>query len=618
MQSAVKALVLACALLAAAAVRAEVPYEVTVTRTDGAEDSLLSDDPLLSTIRDASELVGLADRVPQSPATLRSRMETDADRLIRVLRAEGYYDGTVEITADALPRTVTTPSETGEDAEAETPEPIQVRITVTPGTQYSLRTYDIDNAHPYGTPFPVPVDLADIEIALGDAATGERIVRAQNRLTDLLADEGRPFAQVVDRLVIADHEARAVDVTLTVDAGPQVRFGPLQIEGLDEVEAELIRDRVEWTEGDVYDQRVVDETRTALAQLEVFSSVSIAPTEDWVENDSRVPMRVNVSERDHRTIGGGIRYSTTDGPGGRLYWQHRNLFGEAERLELELSASQRLYEFGAEYTDNSLFQDVRYTFTADSRISYELSEAYESQSFENAVGVSYAHDEELTLSGGVRTAISNVDEGEGTDRFVLVGLPLALDYDLRDNSFNPTGGTLSRLTLEPLLIAPDPSLVALRTTLYQTGYWAPLDDDSIVLAGWGQIGATFGADADTLPADERFYVGGGGSVRGFAHQFAGDIDDEGDPVGGQSMVALGAETRFRFLEDYGAVLFLEGGRSFADAIPTFDAPLFWGAGIGARYYTDFGPVRLDFAVPLNGRSGIDDGFQFYISFGQAF
>lgn len=618
MHSAVTALVLACVLLAAAAARADVPYEVTVTRTDGTEDSLLADDPLLATIRDASELVGLSDRVPQSPATLRNRMETDGDRLIRVLRAEGYYDGTVEITADNLPRTLATRPATEDGTDADPPVPVQVSIKVTPGPQYTLRTYAIDNAHPYGTPFPIEVDLADIEIALGDAATGQRIVRAQNRLTDLLADRGRPFAQVVDRLVIADHAAKAVDVTLTVDAGPQVRFGPLQIEGLDEVEAELIRDRIKWTEGAVYDQAVVDDTRTALAQLEVFSAVSIAPAEEWAEDDSRVPMRIDVTERDHRTIGGGISYSTTDGPGGRLYWQHRNLFGEAERLELELSASQRLQEFGAEYRDNSLFQDVRYTFTASSTVSFEQSDAFDSQSFENAVGVSYAHDDELNLSAGIRTKISNVDEGDETDRFVLVGLPMAIDYDLRDSGFNPTGGTLSRLTLEPLLIAPDPSLVALRATLYQTGYWAPLDDDSVVLAGWGKVGATFGAGADTLPADERFYVGGGGSVRGFGYQFAGDIDDEGDPVGGQSMVALGAETRFRFLDDYGAVLFLEGGRSFADAVPSFDAPLFWGAGIGARYYTDFGPVRLDFAIPLNGRSGIDDGFQFYISFGQAF
>ena len=128
----------------------------------------------------------------------------------------------------------------------------------------------------------------------------------------------------------------------------------------------------------------------------------------------------------------------------------------------------------------------------------------------------------------------------------------------------------------------------------------------------------FTAGSGSLPADERFYVGGGGSVRGFAYQMAGDVDTDNDPLGGCSMVALGAEARFRFFEDYGLVTFFEGGRSFDSYFPTFDKQLFWGAGAGLRYYTDFGPVRLDLAVPLNGRSGVDGAFQLYISFGQAF
>jgi translocation and assembly module TamA len=628
------ALILACGLVLAAAARAEVPYEVEVRRTDGVEESFFSDDPLLTTLRGASELVTLEDRVPQTLSILESRIESDQERLIRVLRAEGYYDGTVEIAVSGLPSEAVVPGAVAAEAGDGGEQPAQVAISVTPGAQYTLNTYAIDNANPRGSPFPVPVELADIGVALGDPATGRLIVRAQDRLVEVLKNRGRPFAQVIDRMVTADHATHAVDVTLTVDAGPEATFGGLDIEGLEEVEAELIRDRIAWAPGEPFDQAKVDASRTELAQLEVFTSVSIAPAGDWVRDDGSLPMRILVTERDHRTIGGGVSYATSEGPGAQLYWRHRNLFGQAERLELRLAGSRRLSELAAEYRDNTLFEDIRYTFTADASVANQETPSFDSRSAEIASGVSYAYTDEITLSAGVRMKYSAIDESPDDEeepprllaeddeagdenRVLLFGAPLAFDYDLRDDRFNPTSGSLTRVTFEPL-VTLSPTQLVLRASLYQSGYWAPFDDDSVVLAGWGQIGTMVGADRETMPADERFYVGGGGSVRGFAYQFAGDLDEEGDPVGGQSMVALGGEARFRFLEDYGAVLFLEGGRSFVDSVPSFGDQLFWAAGIGARYFTDFGPIRLDFAIPLNGRSGIDDDFQFYVSFGQAF
>lgn len=635
MRFAPPALILACGLLAAAGAKAQVPYEVEFLRTDGVEEGLLSSDPLLETLRNASELAGLEDREPQTVSILDSRIESDREQLIRALRAEGYYDGRVEITVTGLPEQALPPGEPGEPAAQDDATPAKVTVQVTPGVLYTLRSYAIDNAHPYQAPFPEPVELADFGVALGDPATGRAIVRAEDRLVDVLKNRGRPFAQVIDRLVIADHAAQAVDVTLTVDAGPEAIFGGIAIEGLEDVDSALIEDRLTWEPGEPYDQAKVEALRTALAQLEVFRSVSIAPAGDWIQPDGRLPMRILVSERAHRTIGGGASYASNEGPGAELYWQHRNLFGQAERLELRLAGSRRLSELAAEYRDNTLFEDIRYTFTADAGIRQELTPSFDSRSAQIASGVSFAYSDEITLSAGLRAKYSIIDEDGGDDdddpadrgldldedadeqRVLLFGAPVALDYDLRDDSFNPTAGGLTRLTFEPI-VTVSPTQLVLRTTLYQTGYWAPFEDDSFVLAGWGQVGAMIGADRETMPADERFFVGGGGSVRGYAWQFAGDLDEDGDPLGGQSMVALGAEARFRFLDDYGAVLFVEGGRSFESGIPTFGDPLFWAAGAGARYYTDFGPIRLDVAVPLNGRPDVDDSFQVYVSFGQAF
>ena len=126
-----------------------------------------------------------------------------------------------------------------------------------------------------------------------------------------------------------------------------------------------------------------------------------------------------------------------------------------------------------------------------------------------------------------------------------------------------------------------------------------------------------GESTEDLPANKRFYAGGGGSVRGYEFQTVGPLDDDDDPLGGRSLVEVSAEVRTRVTDEIGLVPFVDGGTVFDTAYPDFDETLRWAAGIGLRYFTAVGPVRVDFAFPLNGRDD-DDAFQFYVSFGQAF
>ena len=107
-------------------------------------------------------------------------------------------------------------------------------------------------------------------------------------------------------------------------------------------------------------------------------------------------------------------------------------------------------------------------------------------------------------------------------------------------------------------------------------------------------------------------------MRGYEYQSVGPLDGATDPLGGRSVLELGAELRFRVFDDYGIVPFVDAGTVGDNSVPDFGNELLWAAGLGLRYYTSIGPARLDFAFPINGRSGIDDSFQFYISLGQAF
>ena len=142
------------------------------------------------------------------------------------------------------------------------------------------------------------------------------------------------------------------------------------------------------------------------------------------------------------------------------------------------------------------------------------------------------------------------------------------------------------------------------------------------LALRGSLGSISGASATSLPANLRFYAGGGGSVRGYSYQSLSPRFN-GTPIGGASLVELSTELRVRFTETLGGVVFVDGGNAYTDSVPTFGKSLYYGAGVGLRYYSPLGPLRLDVGVPLNGSnidgSGVDEtGIQFYVSLGQAF
>ena len=146
----------------------------------------------------------------------------------------------------------------------------------------------------------------------------------------------------------------------------------------------------------------------------------------------------------------------------------------------------------------------------------------------------------------------------------------------------------------------------------------PFRGGGLVAAFRAAAGSLAGSACAEIPADKRLYAGGGGSVRGYAFQHAGPLDASNDPIGGRSIVELGAELRLRLAGAFGVVPFVDAANVYEQVLPSFDGGLLWGAGLGLRYYSSAGPSRVDLAFPLNRRTSIDDIFQLYVSLGQAF
>jgi translocation and assembly module TamA len=184
---------------------------------------------------------------------------------------------------------------------------------------------------------------------------------------------------------------------------------------------------------------------------------------------------------------------------------------------------------------------------------------------------------------------------------------------------NPTRGSRLWLGVAPYLTTGDDNNAFFAGETNISAYKSLHQEDRIVVAGRVRAGSILGESRAEIPASKRFYAGGGGSIRGYQFKKVGPLDDQNDPIGGRSVIELSAEARFRITERIGLVPFLDGGTVFTN--PDFttegDDTIRWAAGLGGRYFTVIGPIRLDVAFPINKRD-VDDDFQFYVSIGQAF
>jgi translocation and assembly module TamA len=257
---------------------------------------------------------------------------------------------------------------------------------------------------------------------------------------------------------------------------------------------------------------------------------------------------------------------------------------------------------GADHSNYDAFD--AFTTTLSGRISYDSTPIWQKK-------FTYAYGFELT-----GTNESVYDFGRGARRratYFIAALPGQVEFDRSDSLLNPTKGYRLKFSLSPETSVRGAVRPYARTLVEASGYY-PIGD-SIVLAGRVRAGSIAGTDRDDLAPSRRYYGGGGGSVRGYGYQRLGPLDPNGDPVGGRSINEFALEARYRF-GNFGIVPFLDGGNAYESVLPKA-TDLRFGAGIGGRFYTNFGPLRVDVATPLNPRKG-DGKIALYISIGQAF
>ena len=242
-------------------------------------------------------------------------------------------------------------------------------------------------------------------------------------------------------------------------------------------------------------------------------------------------------------------------------------------------------------------------------------DTYESRTFGGGAGLEHRFSETLKGSSAVNVEWADIDDAFGSNTFLLVSLPSRLDYDARDDKLEPTAGLRGTLDVEPLADVLGGTL-AMVAKGELSSYRALTDDGRMVVAGRLAAGSIVGASLSDIPATRRFFLGGGGSIRGFEYRSIGAMSG-GTVVGGLSFWEASAEVRFRATDKIGIVPFIDAGAAYEEAYFDFAEDIYVGAGVGLRYYTPLGPLRFDVAVPVHPELDLKD-IAFYVGLGQSF
>lgn len=533
-------------------------------------------------------------------AQLDRRARADASLLAELLRSRGYYDASVVPDVSLV------------GAE------VQVRLTALPGALYRFTDVRLPGLDQAGEDAAVLRD--SFAVRAGEAVIAEDVLAAGIALKVALGRRGFALAQIGEQEIEIDHESRSARLTLPVMPGPVQSFGAIRVTGKPPFSARHVRRIARFEPGERFRQSRVDDLRRALVAtgLVAGAEVRVTPAADG----RTVDLDIRLEPAPMRTLAGELGYGTGEGVRAEASWQHRNFFNPEGALTVRgVVGTQE--QLAAVAVRRSNFRARDQALTVQASAGHVKRSAFEARTLQLAGNLerqsNFIWQKTWTWSIGaelVATDERDTIAATGAERrrtFFIGALPLSLQYDGSDDLLDPKRGFRLGGRISPEASLQGSAFGYVRSQLDASAY-RPVTERAVV-AGRVRLGTILGAERDRIAPSRRFYAGGGGSVRGYGYQQLGPRDVSGDPIGGRSLAEFSLETRVRF-GAFGVVPFIDGGTLSTGTLPSFkDWQL--GVGIGARYYSSFGPIRLDVGTPLNRRPG-DSRIAVTVSLGQAF
>ncbi len=571
--------------------------------------------------RSLSALQSLSGKDANNAGQVGVRATSDRSLLQKLLHVYGYYDGEVYQAISGI-----------DPGQPSASGALSVRFEIEPGTRYKFGAVDLGKLAATGNDYPSL--RASFAIHTGDDLDNDKIVAEQGHLATALGEGGYPFAKLGESALLVDHRREAGDLTLPVTPGGKYRYGGITSNLPHYLSGHHLADIARFKPGQVWKASDVDDLRKAILATGLVSSVTVAPRETTAPtgpagagDPGTAALDVTMTKAPQRTIAAAVGYDTGEGARVELSWEHRNLFPPEGMLRLRGVLGTQEQLAGVTFRRNNFLGRDR-VLTFDLYADNANLDAYAARTV--AFTATYERLTTLlfqkpwTWSVGFEAAASLEREGvpsgitTGRIGYITVALPVRGAIDRSDDLLDPHKGWRASLRLSPEVSKTLGHVQPYGKAQFDASFYQPFGD-GLVLAGRTRLGAIVGTDIENIAPSRRFYAGGGGSIRGYGYELVGPKNALGEPMGGRSLYEFSLEARVDtglMGGNLSVVPFLDAGGADPDQLPHFRDMRF-GTGLGLRYKTGFGPIRVDVGTPIGRRPG-ESPIGVYVALGQAF
>ncbi len=533
---------------------------------------------------------------PKSKFTARRHAKRAAKISLDLLHSKGWLAADAEIAVEAGP-------------------PLKPLVKLSRGKLFSIEDIAIE----FEDDEIASNDIPKTFLSSGIPASADTIIDEEKRLLSSLETSGYADAQTIPRTLIGDREAGSVELTYNFRSGPKVCLGKLLSNNQGRTRQSIIQKLAPFEEGEIYTPDTLAEFKKRLSQTQLYkyTKVELTPLSTPIGDEELCETRdvlVSLEDASRRTVSAGASYSEAEGFGVQAGYEMRNYSGRADTVNIDLQLNNLEQSLSGRWKQ-PLNGGYRHSLTLGAGIAHEETDAFDRNAFTLNALYERPWRKNIDIFGGIGAEIGEESGTSGDIDFQIISGRGGARFDNTDDALDPTHGLRILASAEPAYAIGDAEGQFLTTEINARGYTS-FQSDKYVIAGRVKLGAIAGSSFADIPSSRRFYAGGGGSVRGYEFQSIGPRDVDNNPIGGRSLLEMSLEARIRLKNNFGMAAFIDAGEVGEQELPAF-SDLRMGAGLGFRYYTNFGPLRLDVATPIDPRPG-DQNLLIYLSIGQAF
>lgn len=600
---------------------------------------------LESSLKSVSKLVHLSLNKPASQSALIRRALRDKELFEDVLQREGYFEATINMRIERLKTQPFNDSNEAADASDDKTlrSSFKVIFNIQKSTQYNYGKLVLKDKLQTALNL-TEVQLSDItHLKCGAPVNLEDVKTARRLIIKYFMDHGHPFVEVNEPIGSLDATNKTLSIIFVVDQKYLAEIDHVKILGIKNIKNDFIFNRMTQKKGKIYNAKENETVKNKLIQTNIITNVKydVEPLEadapqcqEVTDKPCKVVLKAEMTEAPFRSIGFGGRYSTALGIGGQVFWHHYNAFGGGEYVGFFYRSSirEQIGNLALKFPDIGGAENL---LTFQTSFIKEFATGYKARKIISSIGYEFFINEGLKTSIVVlyeknRSYSKNIIDNNMTYVEKNIAVTAGMALDTTDNYLDPSKGLRLNATLTPYVSVEkltNHNMVQLlaKGSVYLPFNQSSLGESNFVLALMGRFGSLFMKDFKIFAAPtKRFYSGGPNTIRSYGYQKAGPLDSNGIPIGGRSMIEGTAELRYRVNETIGLTSFFEVVSITRVGLSLYQKEnILYGVGIGIRYYSQIGPVRLDIATPLKRRKSslgkrIDAPIQLCVSIGQAF